>query len=137
MKRSFLILLDADSGATETLHTLSGDRCHERHLTALRSFLGDIDRQSNIRNSKPVVVYHVDEEAYEAWRRARAKKLGFLPGPIVMGQRFASASEASVYLGFKHNYNRVALLLREVEEGTESIAHEGGIEWRYEDQMPC
>lgn len=145
-----LTLTDEQSGrfpdvvpALEAL--LEGDA-----LPAIRSFLeryGEnlpahlknlLEETANPRNSREVMVWNLCEEKYKAWQDAREEKHGIRPGDLEMGQTFASAAEASAHLGFKSNYNRVALLLRKVGygEGESTLAYEAGVEWRYTDTIP-
>lgn len=133
MKDAYLVLV-SEKGS-ETLHTLNAV-AQERFLPAFREFIDEHRLQPNAdnpRNCRPVTVYQFDEAAYETWRQDRLRSGGKVPGELIGGMDFPSAVAASRHLGY--GYNRIALLLADVESKGEAEAEEGGVTWRYTDTI--
>lgn len=129
-----LVVSDGDSSTSEMLLTFSGSASVQNARVALRRFT---DEQKafleNPRNSRAVFVRDLNEGEYAAWRLERQKQTGKLPGELVIGQNFPSAAAASEHLGYQPGYNRVAMLLRKIDNQTVYFASEGGVTWYYED----
>lgn len=115
----------------EPLFTTSNDDEYEE----LKQFLVDrnagLRRQSFARNSREVVVIHVDGE-HDKWTKAPGRN-GLISQPVKLGQRFPSANAASGGLGLRHN--EVAQLLSRTAATGEYKATIRGVTFCYADDL--
>src|SRR5579859_2101251 len=85
---------------------------NEQEVADLKQYLLEQDagyrRASKGKNSRPVVVVHVDTKEHEKWVIHPGRN-GLRARPTVRGQKFKSAVEASGHVGLRHN--EVAMLL--------------------------
>jgi hypothetical protein len=115
----------------EPLFSTSNDAEYEE----LKQFLVDrnagLRRESFARNSKEVVVIHIDP-AHEKWVQAPGKN-GLVSQRVKVGQTFASANSASGCLGLRHN--EVAQLLSRTAATGEFQATVRGVTFAYKDDL--
>jgi hypothetical protein len=87
-------------------------------------------RASQARNSRPVVVTHIDPKEAEKWQTHPGRN-GLMAKPVRRGQVFPSATAASGHIGLKHN--EVAMLLSRISATGEKQVTVRGVTFSYED----
>lgn len=89
-------------------------------------------RASMTRNSREVVVVHVDAKEAERWQH-EAGRNGLTAKPVKRGQTFASAVEASGHIGLRHN--EVAMFLSRTAATGENQATLRGVTFAYKSDV--
>ena len=90
-------------------------------------------RTNQSRNVRGVLVTHVDPKEAQEWQTTGGRN-GLKSKPVLRGQRFRSATEASGHVGLRHN--EVAMLLSRCQSTGEKQATVRGVTFAYADDVP-
>lgn len=89
-------------------------------------------RSAQARNSREVVVVHVDQAEHDQYI-ASAGKNGLVSKPVRKGQTFRSATAASGHIGLRHN--EVAMYLSKSAATGDKKATIRGVTFAYKDDV--